>query len=137
MNLKKVISTRSQNTLSSKIKTCNKAWKSCYNTYFYDISLSLLRPTFFNIYNLPFYASPNIRKIRAKVMVKSKCFSYFMSFCINRIAVFNDIFELVCIQPQDKENRFRYFLLFKYFLNNLLLTVFIQNTLPELVELLE
>ena len=35
-------------------------------TYFYDISLNVLRP-FFNIYNLPFLHSPNIAKIRVKV----------------------------------------------------------------------
>ena len=39
--------------------------------YFYYISLNLLRPTFFNIYNLPFLHSPNISKIRVKVGLKA------------------------------------------------------------------
>ena len=40
-------------------------------TYFYNISLNVLRPTFFNIYNLPFLRSPNIGKIRVKVGLKT------------------------------------------------------------------
>ena len=59
-----------------------------------------------------------------------------MSSCTNRIAVLNNFFSLICSQPRDKQNRGRDFLLFKYFLNNLVLTVFIQNTLSKLVELL-
>ena len=35
-------------------------------TYFYNISLNVLRPTFSNIYNLPFLRSPNIGKIKVK-----------------------------------------------------------------------
>ena len=61
-----------------------------------------------------------------------------MSSCTNRIEVFNNFFSLICSQPRDKQNRARDFLLFKYFLNNLLLTVFVQNTLSKLVvELLQ
>ena len=106
-------------------------------TYFYNISLNVLRPTFFNIYNLPFLRSPNIGKIRVKVGPKTNYFSYFMSSCTNRIAVFNNFFSLICSQPRDKQNRARDFLLFKYFLNNLLLTVSMQNTLSKLVKLLQ
>ena len=106
-------------------------------TYFHNISLNVLRPTFFNVYNLPFLCSPNIGKIRVKVGSKTNYFSYFMSSCTNRIAVFNNFFSLICSQPRDKQNRARDFLLFKYFLNNLLLTVFMQNTLSKLVELLQ
>ena len=40
-------------------------------TYFYNISLNALRPTFFNIYNLH---SPNIGKIRVKVGPKTNYF---------------------------------------------------------------
>ena len=40
-------------------------------TYFYNISLNALRPTFFNIYNLPFWRSSNIGKIRVKVGPKT------------------------------------------------------------------
>ena len=103
-------------------------------TYFYNISLNALRPTFFNIYNLH---SPNIGKIRVKVGPKTNYFSYFMSSCTDRIVVFNNFFSLIFSQPRDKQNRARDFLLFKYFLNNLLLTVFMQNTLSKLVELLQ
>ena len=94
-------------------------------TYFYNISLNALRPTFFNIYNLH---SPNIGKIRVKVGPKTNYFSYFMSSCTNRIEVFNNFFSLICSQPRGKQNRARDFLVFKYFLNNLLLTVFIQTS---------
>ena len=44
-------------------------------TYFYNISLNVLRPAFFNIYNLPFLRSPNIGKIRVKVGPKTNYFS--------------------------------------------------------------
>ena len=104
-------------------------------TYFYNISFSVLRPTFFNIYNLPFWLSPNIGKIRVKVRSKTNCFSYILSSCTNRIAVVSNFFSLICSQPREKENRARDFLLSKYFLNNLLLTVFMQNMLSKLVEL--
>ena len=106
-------------------------------TYFYNISLNVLRLTFFNIYNLPFLRSPNIGKIKVKVGPKTNYFSYFMSSCTDRIVVFNNFFSLIFSQPRDKQNRARDFLLFKYFLNNLLLTVFMQNTLSKLVELLQ
>ena len=106
------------------------------STYFY-ISLNVLGSTFLNIYNLPFLRSPNIGKIRVKVGPKTNYFSYFMSSCTDRIVVFNNFFSLIFSQPRDKQNRARDFLLFKYFLNNLLLTVFVQNTLSQLVELLQ
>ena len=93
------------------------------STYFY-ISLNVLGSTFLNIYNLPFLRSPNIGKIRVKVGPKTNYFSYFMSSCTDRIVVFNNFFSLIFSQPRDKQNRARDFLLFKYFLNNLLLTMF-------------
>ena len=43
-------------------------------TYFYNISLNVLRPTFFNIYNLPFLHTLNIGKIRVKVGPKTNYF---------------------------------------------------------------
>ena len=101
-------------------------------TYFYDISLNVLRPTFFNIYNLPFLRSPNIGKITVKVGPKTNHFSYILSSSTNRIAVFNNFFSLICSQSRDKQNRVRDFVLSKCFLNNLLLTVFMQNTLSEI-----
>ena len=106
-------------------------------TNFYNISLNVLRQTFFNICNLSFLRSPNIGKIRVKVGPKTDYFSYILSSCTNRIAVFNDFFSLICSQPRNKQNCARDFLLSKYFLSNLLLTVFMQNTLLKLIELLQ
>ena len=106
-------------------------------TYFYNISLNVLRPNFLNICNLPISQFPNIRNIRIKVGPKTNYFPYFMSSCTDRIVVFNNFFSLIFGQPRDKQNRARDSLLFKYFMNNLLLTVFMQNTLSKLVELLE
>ena len=97
-------------------------------THFYSISLNVLRPNFFNILNLPISHFPNIRKIRVKVGPKTNYFSYFMSSCTDRIVVFNNFFSLIFSQASVKQNRARDFLLFKYFLNNLLLTAFMQNT---------
>ena len=106
-------------------------------TYFYNISLNVLRPTFVNIYNLPFLRSPNIGKIGVKVWPKTSYFSSFMSSCTNITAVFDNFLSLICSQPRDKQNSARDFLLFKYFWNDLLLTVFMQNMLSKLVELLQ
>ena len=104
---------------------------------FYNISLNVPKPTFFSIYNLPFLRSPSIGKIRVKAGPKTDYFSYILSSCTSRIAVFNDFFSLIYSQPRDKQNGARNFVLSKYFLNNLLLTVFMQNTLSKLVELLQ
>ena len=43
-------------------------------TYFYNISLNVLRPTFVNTFNLPFLRSQNIDKIRVKVGPKTSSF---------------------------------------------------------------
>ena len=104
-------------------------------TNFYDISLNVLRPTLLNLYNLPILRSPNIGKINVNVGPKAEYFSDILSSYTNRIGVFNNFFSLICSQPRDKENCSRDFLLSKYFLNNLLLTVSMQNTLSKLVEL--
>ena len=106
-------------------------------THFYSICLNVLRPNFFNILNLPISHFPNIRKIRVKVGPKTNYFSYLMSSCTDRIVVFNNFFSLIFSQASVKQNRARDFLLFKYFLNNLLLTAFMQTTLSNLVELLQ
>ena len=106
-------------------------------TYFYNIVLNALRPTFFNIYNQLFLRSLHIVKIRVKVGQKLNYFYYILSFCTDRIAVVNNFFSLICSQPRDKQNCASDFLLSKYFLNNLLLTVFMQNTLSKLVNLLQ
>ena len=64
-------------------------------THFYNISLNVLRLTFFNKYNLPFLRSLNIDKIGVKVGPKTYYFYYILSFCTNRIAVFNNYFSLM------------------------------------------
>ena len=106
-------------------------------THFYNTSLNVLRPNFLNICNLPISHFPNIRKIRVKVGPKTNYFSYIMSSCTDSIVVFNNFFSLIFNQPRDKQNSARDFVLFKYFLNNLLLSVFMQNRLSKLVELLQ
>ena len=105
-------------------------------TYFFNISLNVLRPTFFNICNLPFLSSPNIGKIRVKVGPKTNYFFYFMSSCTNRIAVFSNFFKLIYSQPRDKQNCACNFFPFEYFLNNQLLIVFMETVLSKLIELL-
>ena len=106
-------------------------------TYIHNIFLNVLTATFAKICNLPFLRSPDIGKIGVNVGPKTSYFSSFMSSCTNRIAVFKNFFPLICSQARDKQKRARNFLLFKYFLNNLLLTVFIQYTLSKLAELLQ
>ena len=104
---------RSQSTFSSKIKNTLKNIKVPLYTHFYKISLNVLRPTFFNICNLPFSHFPNIRKIRIKVGPQTNYFSYFMSPCTDRIIVFNNFFSLIFTRPRDKQNRARDFLFCK------------------------
>ena len=105
-------------------------------TYFY-ISSNILRPTFFNIYIIYLsYALQISVKFGSKLGQKLTTFSNFMSSCTNRLEVFNNFFSLICSQPRDKQKRARDFFLFKYFLNNQLLTVFMQNKISKLVELL-
>ena len=106
-------------------------------TYFYNISLNTPRLTFFSIYNLPFLRSPNIGKVRVKVGPKTNYFSYILSSGTNRIAVLNNFCSLICSPPRDRWNCARDSLLSTYSFNNLLLTVFMQNTLSKLVELLQ
>ena len=63
------------------------------HTHFYKTTLNVPGPIFFNVYNLPILRSPNIRKIKVNnVGPPTNCFSYFMSPCTNRIAVFNNNF---------------------------------------------
>ena len=106
-------------------------------THFYNISLNVLRSTFFNICNLPFAHFLNIRKIRVKVGPKINYFSYFMSSCTDRIVVFNNSFSLIFSQPRDKQNSgddFFFFFFWNIFLSNILLTVFMQNTISKHVK---
>ena len=101
---------------------------------FYNISLKVLRSTFSDIYNLPFSRSRNIGKIRVNV---GPYFNYFMSSCTNRTVLFYIFFSLISSLPNDKQNRSCNFFLFKYFLNNLFPTIFMQTTLSKFVELLK
>ena len=110
-------------------KNMSENMKVLLYIYFYNIFLNVLRPTFFNIYNLPFLRFPNISKTRVKVGPKTSYFSYILSSCTNKFAVFNNIFSLIYRQPRDKQNHARDFLLSRYFLNSLLLTVTMKNTL--------
>ena len=104
--------------------------------YFHSIVLNVLRPTFFNIYNLPSLRSPNIGKIRVKVGPKTNYFFLIYELLRQQNLSFQYLFSLIS-RPRGKQIHVRDFLLFKYFLNNLLLTVFMQNTLSKLVELLQ
>ena len=71
-------------------------------TCLYNVSLNVLRPTFFNIYNLPFSLSLNIGEIGFNFGPKTNCFSYFMSSSTNRIAVFYNFYSLICSHPVDE-----------------------------------
>ena len=82
---------RSLSTLQAKYKYVKKHDSAIIHIFY--VSLNVLRPTFFSIYNLPFLLSPNIRKIRVKVGPKTNYFSYILSSCTNRIAVFNNFFH--------------------------------------------
>ena len=62
---------RSQSTLSSTTKIFLKNMAVLLYTYIYNISLDVLRLTFFNIYNLPLLRSPNIGKIKVRVGPKT------------------------------------------------------------------
>ena len=107
-------------------------------TSFYNISLNVLRPNFFNRYNLPFLPSHKINQ-KSKVGAKTNYFWYFRSSYTIRIMFFNKKHETnkTDEQPRDEQNCVRHFLLLKYFLNNLLLPVFMQNMLSKLVALLQ
>ena len=84
---------RSQSTLSSKIKICEKNMTVLLYTNFYNISLNVLRSTFLNIHNLHFLRSPNIGKIRVTVEPKTDYFSHILSSCTKGIAVLNRFFH--------------------------------------------
>ena len=73
-------------------------------THFYNNFLNVLRPTFFNICNLPFSHFPKIRKIRVKFGPKTNCFSYFMSSCTVRIVAFNN-FIFTDIWPTNRQTK--------------------------------
>ena len=114
-------------------KNILKNIKELLYTHFDNISLNVLRSTFFNICNLSLAPFPNIRKIRVKVELKTNYFSYFMRCCTDRIVVFNNFFHWYLAKQEPNKTVRVIFCFFKYFLNNLLLTVFMQNTLSKLV----
>ena len=102
---------RSLSTLQAKYKYVKKHDSAIIHIFY--VSLNVLRPTFFSIYNLPFLRFLNICKIRFKAGAKTDYVSCILSSCTNRIAVFNNSFSLICSQPRDKQNRARDFLLSK------------------------
>ena len=81
---------------------------------------SMLSLTFLNICFVPFSRCLNIRKMKVP----------------NRFVVFCSFLSLKCILPRPKQNRAHVFLLFKHFLNNLLLTVFVQNLISKFAKVL-
>ena len=81
---------RSQSTLSSKIKLLKNMTVLLYR-YFYNIP-NKTNPL--NIDNLHPLRSPNVGNIRVKVGPKPNYYSYILSSCTNRIAVFNNFFSL-------------------------------------------
>ena len=99
---------------------------------FLQYLLKCTKNNLFNIYSLSFLRSANIGKVRVKVGSKTNYFSYILSSFTNRIAVFNNFFSLTYNQAREKQTRAHD--LSKYFLNNLLLSVFMQNTLNELLK---
>ena len=68
---------------------------------------------------------------------KNEIFFYFTSSCTNKSVVFYGFFSLKCILPRPKQNRWRIFILSKYFMNNLFLTVFVQNVISKFVKVLQ
>ena len=88
-------------------------------TYFFNMSLNVLRPTFFNICTLPFLPSPNIGKIRVKVGPKTNYFSYFMSVCTNRIALFNNFFHWYVANQETSKTMPAIFLCAKFKIDRL------------------
>ena len=79
-----------------------KNMKVLLYTCFYNISLNILRPNFFNMYNLPFSRFQISGKLGSNLGQKLTYFSYLMGSCTNRIAVFCNFFSLVCSEPRDK-----------------------------------
>ena len=82
---------RSQSTLSSKIKVCLRTVVLLY-TYFYNISLIKCTKTNLQYIYFTTVTPPNIGKIRVRVRPKTNYFPYILSFCTNRIVVFNNFF---------------------------------------------
>ena len=105
------------------------------------LQLSLLKRTFWHrcfsenakVSEYPFKQN----RSSVKNMTVLLYFSYFMSSCTKRIAVSSNVFSLICTQPSDKQNHAHNFFIFKYVLDNPLSTVFMQNALLKLVELLQ
>ena len=103
-------------------------------THFCNIFLNVLRPTFFNICNLPFSQfPPNIRKIRVKVGPQTNYFSYFMSPCTGRIVIFNNFFHWYLASQETSKTVPAIF----FFPNIFWIIYFMQNMLSKLVELLQ
>ena len=91
-----------------KKNTCWKTWK-CLYTYFCNISLNVLRPNFFNMYNLPFSRFPDARKVRVKFGPKTT-FPTLWAPAPTELQFSIVVFSLICSQPKDKQNRVHNFL---------------------------
>ena len=106
-------------------------------TYFHNISLNVLRITFFNIYIIyDFYALQISVKLGSKLGQKLTTFPIFWVPAPTELQ-FSIIFFHWYVANQETKPcpRFSSFQIF--FLNNLPLAVFMQNTLSKLVELLQ
>ena len=107
-------------------------------TYFYNIAYfynMLLRSIFFNINKFPFLCSPNIGKIRVKLGQKLTAFP--TSWAPAPIAVFNNCFHWYVANEETNKTVPTISFFPNIFLNNLLLTDDMQNTLSKLVKLLQ
>ena len=87
----------------SPFKQNRSMWKNMtvlLYTCFYNMYLNVLKPFSFNKYiTYLFYTL----QISVKVGSKPNYFFYFMSTCINRIAVFNNSFSLICINQETNK----------------------------------
>ena len=81
-----------------------------------------------------FYALQISVKLGSKLGQKLTTFSNLWASAPTELQ-FSIIFFTDMYQPTDKQNGSRDFFIFNYFLNNLLLSVSMQNTLSKLVEL--
>ena len=92
----------------------------------------------FSIYTIYlFYALQISVKLGSKLGPKLTTLLIFSAPAPTELQFSVIFFSLICSQPRDKQNHTRDFRLSKYFLNNLPLGVFMQNTLSKLVGLLQ
>ena len=83
-----------------------------------------------------FFALREYWKNEDQNWAKNELFFNSTSSSTNRFVVFYCFFSLKRILPKPKENHGRIFILFKYFLDNLFLTVFVQHVISKFVKVL-